>query len=73
MIGLDYRDAIAQLNLLGLTVRSVSSAFTEGVNVGEAYWQPPAAFEVVPEGSQIDIKIGGSPATPTAPLPASGG
>ena len=66
VVGLDYRDAVAQLNLLGLAVSS-SSSYTVGVNAWEVYSQSPAAFEVVPKGSTIEIKVGGSPPPTTTP------
>ena len=69
VIGFYYDDAVAQLNLLGFAIRTTSTRYTVGVNVGEVYWQSPEAFEVVPEGSYVDIKVGGSPPTTTTTTP----
>ena len=37
VVGLDYQDAVAQLNLLGFAIRTTSTSYTVGVNVGEVY------------------------------------
>ena len=75
VVGLNHDDARAQLNLLGFVIQTSTTSLREGFNEGEVHYQAPAAFEVVPEGSQILIRVGQAPppttTTTTTPLPTT--